>query len=48
MPLAATWMDLEIIIPSDINQRKILYDITYMRNLKHYTNECIYKTEIDP
>ena len=23
------------------------YDITYMQNLKNYTNEFIYKTEID-
>ena len=32
----ATWMDLEIIILTEVNQRQmlILYDITYMRNLK--------------
>ena len=35
MPLVATWMDLEIIIPSKIRKRKtILYGITYMWNLK--------------
>ena len=29
-------------------ERQILYDITYMWNLKNiYTNELIYKTEID-
>ena len=28
MPFATTWMDLEIIILSDINQRQISNDIT--------------------
>ena len=39
MPLAAPWMSLEIIILSEVNQRQILYDITYMWNLKYDTNE---------
>ena len=30
MPFAATWMDLEIIILSEVSQRQISYDITYM------------------
>ena len=36
IPLAATWMDPEIIILRKVNQteREISYDITYMRNLK--------------
>ena len=34
MPFAAPWMGLEIIILSEVNQRQILYDITYMWNLK--------------
>ena len=35
MPFATTWMDLELIILSEVNQRKqISYDITYMWNLK--------------
>ena len=46
MPFAATWMDLEVIILSEVRQRQ-LYDITYMWNLKNSTNELIYKTEID-
>ena len=31
---AATRMDLEIIILSEVNQRQISYDMTYMWNLK--------------
>ena len=34
MPFAATWMDLEVIILSEVSQRQISYDITYMWNLK--------------
>ena len=36
MPLAATWIDPEIIIQSEVSQRErqISYDITYMWNLK--------------
>ena len=47
MPFAATWMDLEITIPSEVSQRQIPYDITYMRNLKYDTNEHISETETD-
>ena len=48
MPFAATWMDLEIVILSEVSQtekREISYDITYMWNLKYDTNELTYKTE---
>ena len=31
---AATWMDLETIILSEVSERQISYDITYMWNLK--------------
>ena len=34
MPFAATWMDLEIIILSEVSQRQISYDIVYVRYLK--------------
>ena len=35
MSFAATWMDLEIIILSEVSQTKtISYDITYIWNLK--------------
>ena len=44
MPVAATWMDLEIIILSAVSQRKkILCDIIYMWNLKYDINEMISK-----
>ena len=44
MPFAATWMNLEIIILSEVSQTKY---ITYRSNLKNDTNELICKTEID-
>ena len=44
MTFAATWMDLEIIIVSEVRERQI-YDITYLWNLKFDTNEFIYKME---
>ena len=47
MPSAATWMDLEIIILSEVSQKEIPYDINYMWNLKYDTNEFIYETETD-
>jgi len=40
MPFAATWTDLEIIVPSEMKlERKgqIPYDITYVWNLKYDT-----------
>ena len=52
MPFAATWMDLEIIILSEVSQ--IEKDKYLMMSLiceilkkKNDTNELIYKTEID-
>ena len=39
MPFAATWMDLEIIVLSEVSQTekdKLSYDITYMWNLKKW------------
>ena len=45
--LAATWMDIEIITLSEVRERQIPYDITYMWNLKYDTNEHIYKTGTD-
>ena len=45
--LAAKWMSLENTIFGEVSQRQILYDITYMWNIKNNTNEFIYKTETD-
>ena len=35
LPFATTWMDLESIMLSEIRGRQILYDLTYMWNLKN-------------
>ena len=47
MPFAATWMDLEIIILSKLNQKEkdMPYDIPYMRNLKYKTSQHVYETK---
>ena len=50
MPLAVTWMHLEIIIQSEINQKeKHKYRVISLNtwNLKYNTNEPIFKTETD-
>ncbi len=49
MPFAATWMDLEIIILSEVSQkekRKILYDITYMWNLNKKREKRTLRTHL--
>ena len=43
LPFAATWVQLEIVILSEVSQ-KDKYCITYMQNLKHDTNELICET----
>ena len=48
MPFAATWMDLEIIILSEVKsdrERQVSYNITYMWNLKYNTNDLVCETE---
>ena len=45
MPFGPTWVDPEIITLSELNQRQILYDITYTWNVKNDINEVIYKIE---
>ena len=46
MPFVATWMDLEIVILSEVREGEVSYDIPYMWNLKgNDTNEHTYKTE---
>ena len=48
MSLAATWMDLEIIILSEVSHKKtnIIYNL-YVES-KNSANGLIYKTERDP
>ena len=48
LPFAVTWMDLDMIILSEVSQTNaIIYDMTYRWNLENNTNESIYKTEMD-
>ena len=50
MPFSATWMDLGIIILSEISHTEIdKYHMILLTCgiLKNYTNKLIYKTEID-
>ena len=47
MPLAATWMDLEIIILSEVSQIKIYMILLICGIYKNDTNELIYETEIN-
>ena len=44
MPFAAVWVDLEIIILSEVRGREISYEQNLERN---DTNEVIYKTGTD-
>ena len=49
MPFAATWMDLEIIILSEVSQIMTNIMISLICGVyKDDTNELIYKIEIDP
>ena len=47
MPFAATWMEIEILMLSEVSQREkdIPYDITYIWSLIYATNEPIYRKE---
>ena len=44
IPFAATWMDLEIIILSEVGQ---IWYYLCVESKKNDTNELIYKTEVD-
>ena len=48
-PFTATWMQLEIIMLSEVSQKEKdkYHGITYMWDLKYGTNEPVYKTEAD-
>ena len=49
MPFAATWMDLQIVILSEVSQteKEKYHKTASMQNLKNDTNELIYKVEAD-
>jgi len=49
MPFAAAWMDLEIVILSEVNhtEKEIPYNTTYIWNLKYNTNQHIYEMKTD-
>ena len=49
MPFAATWMDLEIIILSEVTHKEKdkYHTISHMWNLKYDANELSYETETD-
>jgi len=47
MPFTAAWMDLEIIVLSEVSERQTSYDITYRWNLKKGYNEHLCRAEID-
>ena len=49
MPFTGTWMQLEILILSEVSQKEKEkhHDITYMWNLKYGTDEPIYTRETD-
>ena len=49
IPFEATWMDLEVILLSEVSQieKDKHHMISHTWNLKNKTNELIYRTETD-
>ena len=50
MPFAATWMDLEIVIMSEVRHRKtniVSYQLHVQSKKRRGTNELTYKTEVE-
>ena len=49
MPFAETWMELGILILSEVSEgeRQIPYDVICVWNLKYGTSDPIFKTETD-
>ena len=48
MPSAATRMQLEIILLSEVKKRQTQHDIVYIWNLQYNRNKPIYETETQP
>ena len=46
MPIAATWMDLEMIILSEESQTETIRYRLYVESKEKHTNKLIYKMEI--
>ena len=47
MPFAATWMDLETVIQSEVSQKKKDKYRLYVESKKKCTNGLIYKTDLE-
>ena len=50
MPFTATWMDLEIVIMSEVRHRKtniVSYQLHVQSKKRRGTNELTYKTEVE-
>jgi len=47
MPFAATWIDLELIILSEVSKTDKYHMMSLIWNLKYNTNEIIFETETD-
>ena len=47
MPFAATWMELETFILSELSQKDKYCMISHVWTLKYWTNEPVYRTETD-
>ena len=45
MPSAATWMDIKNIILSEVSQRQMSHDISYMWNLKKIIQMKLFTTQ---
>ena len=45
MPSAATWMDVKNIILSEVSQRQMSHDISYMWNLKKIIQMKLFTTQ---
>ena len=45
MQFVSTWMNLEIIILSEVRERQISYDITYMWNLKKMIQMNLFRNQ---